>query len=89
MSDAGRKDFLTKAKEGLTPDDAKSNQQKVKETFTDTTDRIARGLQPDESKSTSQSLWDKTERVHDNHEHGGAGASIGDKIKSAMGIGDN
>jgi hypothetical protein len=42
MSDAGRKDFSTKAKEELTPDSTKSTQQKVSETFTDTGDKLAR-----------------------------------------------
>jgi len=48
------------AKPNLTEvQDAKSTQQKVKESFTDTADRIARGLQPDETKGTAQSAWDK------------------------------
>ncbi|KAL2216189.1 hypothetical protein M432DRAFT_92239 [Thermoascus aurantiacus ATCC 26904] len=86
MSNDGRKNFLTKVQ------DAKSTQQKVKESFTDTADRIARGLQPDETKGTAQSAWDKV------------GAFMifsstavpllpywhrsSDKVKSAMGIGD-
>ncbi|KAE8356883.1 heat shock protein 9/12-domain-containing protein [Aspergillus coremiiformis] len=89
MSDYGRKDFTTKAKEGLTPDSAKSTQDKLKETFTDTADRFARGVQPDDSKSGTQEMWDKTQRVHDNEHHGGAAQSIGDKIKNAVGLGDH
>ena len=42
MSDHGRKDLHTKAKEGIVPDSTKSTQQKVKETFTDTGDKVAR-----------------------------------------------
>ncbi|KAJ5482900.1 hypothetical protein N7539_006346 [Penicillium diatomitis] len=86
MSDAGRKDFSTKAKEEITPDSAKSTQEKIKETVTDTTDRITRGAQPDDSKSTTQETFDKTQRVHDNKAHDGATGSVGDKIKSALGI---
>ncbi|RAO68874.1 uncharacterized protein BHQ10_004886 [Talaromyces amestolkiae] len=86
MSDAGRKDFSTKAKEELTPDSSKSTQQKVKETVTDTTDRLARGVQPDDSKSGTQEAFDKTQRSHDNTAHGGASNSIGDKIKDTLGL---
>ncbi|EED17490.1 chaperone/heat shock protein Hsp12, putative [Talaromyces stipitatus ATCC 10500] len=86
MSDAGRKDFSTKAKEEITPDSSKSTQQKVKETVTDTTDRLARGAQPDDNKSTTQEAFDKTQRSHDNTAHGGASNSIGDKIKDTLGM---
>ncbi|KAB8071142.1 heat shock protein 9/12-domain-containing protein [Aspergillus leporis] len=89
MSDTGRKDFTTKAKEELMPDSAKSSQDKAKESFTDTTDRFARGTQPDDAKSKPQEAWDKTQRVHDNEHHGGASQSIGDKIKNAVGLGDH
>ncbi|EKG12452.1 hypothetical protein MPH_10408 [Macrophomina phaseolina MS6] len=86
MSDAGRKDFSTKAKEELTPDSTKSTQQKTKETFTDTGDKLARGLQSDDSKSTGQEVGDKVGRSHDRHEHGSSGESILDKAKSAVGL---
>lgn len=42
MSDAGRKDWSDKVKEGVVPDSSKSTQQKVKETVTDTGDKLAR-----------------------------------------------
>ncbi|KAI2795126.1 hypothetical protein POX_a01731 [Penicillium oxalicum] len=84
MSDAGRKDFSTKAKEEITSDSTKSTQEKIKETVTDTTDRVSRGLQPDDSKSTPQEAFDKTQRAHDNEAHGGSSGSIGDKVKSAL-----
>lgn len=86
MSDAGRKDFSTKAKEEITPDSSKSTQQKVKETFTDTGDRIARGVQPDDDKSAGQSTFDKAQRTKDNEHNGGATGSIGDKIKDTLGM---
>ncbi|KKK25043.1 hypothetical protein P175DRAFT_0504068 [Aspergillus ochraceoroseus IBT 24754] len=88
MSDTGRKDFTTKAKEEMTPDSTKSTQDKIKETFTDTTDRISRGLQPDDQKGAAQQAFDKGQRAHDNH-NGGAGQSIADKIKNAVGLGDH
>jgi hypothetical protein len=87
MSDYGRKDFSTKAKEELTPDTAKSTQDKVKETVTDTTDRFTRGAQSDKDKSAPQEAWDKTQRAHDNEQHGGASQSIGDKVKDTLGLG--
>ncbi|OJJ49192.1 hypothetical protein ASPZODRAFT_129605 [Penicilliopsis zonata CBS 506.65] len=89
MSDAGRKDFTTKAKEEMTPDSSKSTQEKIKESFTDTTDRISRGVQPDSDKGTAQQAFDKTQRSHDNHAHGGSSETIGEKIKNAVGLGDN
>lgn len=67
---------MTEAKEEVTPDSAKSTQQKVKESVTDTTDRVTRGLQPDESKSSTQSTFDKGQRVHDNEAHGGATSTM-------------
>ncbi|EEH34009.2 hypothetical protein PAAG_05058 [Paracoccidioides lutzii Pb01] len=75
MSDAGRKDFSTKAKEEITPDSSKSTQQKVKEAFTDMGDRIARGVQPDDDKSAGQEAFDKTQRTSDN-QRGGATESM-------------
>ncbi|KAI9839415.1 MAG: hypothetical protein M1838_004328 [Thelocarpon superellum] len=86
MSDPGRKDFSTKAKEEITPDSSKSTQEKVKETFTDTTDRFARGAQTDESKSTGQSAFDKVQRTSDREGHGGTDQSLLDKAKNAVGI---
>ncbi|KAL2865570.1 heat shock 9/12 family protein [Aspergillus lucknowensis] len=88
MSDTGRKDFSTKAKEELAPDSTKSTQDKIKESFTDATDRISRGLQPDDQKSTIQQAFDKSQRSHDNNVHGGATETITDKVKKAVGLGD-
>ncbi|KAF2252633.1 putative chaperone/heat shock protein Hsp12 [Trematosphaeria pertusa] len=88
MSDAGRKDFSTKAKEEMTPDSSKSTQQKMKEAFTDTGDKVARGAQPDSDKSTGQSLTDKMGRSKDREVHGSTGGSIIDKTKNALGMGD-
>ena len=59
MSDAGRKDWSDKLKESAVPDSSKSTQTKVKETFTDTGDKLARGTQPDSDKSAGQSFTDK------------------------------
>ncbi|KAE8331336.1 heat shock protein 9/12-domain-containing protein [Aspergillus sergii] len=89
MSDTGRKDFSTKAKEELTPDSAKSTQQKVKEGATDIGDRVSRGFQPDDQKSGTQEAFDKGQRVHDNKSHGSTGESILDKAKNAVGLGDH
>ncbi|KAL4868586.1 hypothetical protein BDV12DRAFT_197109 [Aspergillus spectabilis] len=89
MSDFGRKDFSTKAQEKITPDSTKSTQDKIKESFTDTTDRAARGAQPDDQKSTGQQIFDKGQRTHDREAHGGSGQTVGDKIKNAVGLGDH
>ncbi|CEN59608.1 Putative Chaperone/heat shock protein [Source:UniProtKB/TrEMBL;Acc:O13341] [Aspergillus calidoustus] len=89
MSDTGRKDFSTKAKEEFTPDSTKSTQDKVKEGFTDTTDRVTRGLQPDDQKSTTQQAFDKGQRSHDNNVHGGSTETVGQKLKNAVGLGDH
>lgn len=63
---------LAEAQEKLTPDATKSTQDKVKETFTDTTDRVSRGAQPDDDKGAAQKTFDKGQRAHDNEAHGGA-----------------
>lgn len=87
MSDTGRKDFSTKAKEAITPDSTKSTGERVKESVTDTADRGARGVQSDSSKSTTQEIHDKTQRSHDREVHGGTGETIVDKVKGALGVG--
>ncbi|KAF2661601.1 putative chaperone/heat shock protein Hsp12 [Lophiostoma macrostomum CBS 122681] len=88
MSDAGRKDFSTKAKEAVIPDSSKSTQSKVSETFTDTGDKLARGAQPDHDKSTGQEISDKFGRSKDREVHGSSGGSVLDKTKNALGLGD-
>jgi len=88
MADAGRKDFSTKAKEGLQPDSTKSTGEQLKETFTDTTDKLSRGVVPDSEKSNQQSFADTVGRSKDDHVHGGTGDSILDKTKNALGLGD-
>jgi len=90
MSDPERKDLTTKAKEEITPDSSKSTQQKIKETVTDTKDRIVRGLKPDEQKGPGQEAYDKAQRVGDIHTtqaEGGTTSSVGDKVKDSLGMG--
>lgn len=65
MSEAGRKDWSTKAKEGITPDSSKSTLDKTKENITDGMDRVAGETQSDSSKSASQSAFDKGKREKD------------------------
>jgi Heat shock protein 9/12 len=65
MSDLGRKDFSTKAKEEVTPDSSKSTLDRTKESVTDTTDRVMGEVQPDSHKSTTQSTFDKGKRETD------------------------
>ncbi|KAI5840487.1 putative chaperone/heat shock protein Hsp12 [Morchella snyderi] len=81
MSDLDRKDFSTKAKEELTPDNSKSVFQQATETLTDATDRVAGALNPDSNKSTTQSAFDKTRREKDAHTEGPL-----DKTKNALGL---
>ena len=59
MSDSGRKDRSTKAKEEISPDSSKSTLDKTKENVTDTMDKVAGETQPDSQKSTGQSAFDK------------------------------
>ncbi|KAF2702697.1 putative chaperone/heat shock protein Hsp12 [Pleomassaria siparia CBS 279.74] len=86
MSDIGRKDLHTKLGESIVPDSTKSTQQKVKETFTDTGDKVVRGVQPDSSKSHGQEFTDKAGRSKDREVHGSTGGSIVDKAKHAVGL---
>jgi hypothetical protein len=65
MSEAGRKDWSTKAKEGITPDSSKSTLDKTKEGVTDTMDKVAGETQPDSQKSAGQSAFDKGKREKD------------------------
>lgn len=62
MSDAGRKDFSTKAKEAMTPDSSKSTLDKTKENVTDMTDKGASEFQSDSSKGSTQQAFDKSKR---------------------------
>jgi hypothetical protein len=62
MSDAGRKDWSTKAGEEITPDSSKSTLDKTKENVTDATDRVAGETQSDSSKGVGQSAFDKGKR---------------------------
>ncbi|KAI9830232.1 MAG: hypothetical protein M1819_005759 [Sarea resinae] len=82
MSDLGRKDFSTKAKEGMTPDSSKSTLEKTKETFTSAGDKAARGAQPDSDKSTIQSTSDHFGRSKDQATHGSSEDSVIDKAKN-------
>ena len=77
---------IAEAKEGITPDSSKSTTEKMKETFTDTTDKVARGAVPDSEKSTGQSFGDKVGRSKDDNVHGGTGESILDKTKNTLGL---
>lgn len=81
MSDAGRKDFSTKASEAMTPDSQKSTFEKAKETVTGGADKAARDVQGDSSKSTGQSLSDNVGREKDSH-----GESTLDQVKGAVGM---
>ncbi|KAI5851326.1 heat shock protein 9/12-domain-containing protein [Morchella snyderi] len=82
MSDLGRKDFSTKAKEEITPDHSKSTAQRVKEGVTDTADHAAAGLNPDGNKSTTQEVFDKGRREKDHQTNDGPI----DKVKHALGL---
>jgi hypothetical protein len=88
MSDLGRKDFSTQAKEKLTPDSSKSTLDKASEGVTNTADRVAGAVQGDSGKSTTQEAFDKTRREKDHQVHGGTTESIADKVKNAVGLGN-
>ncbi|MDI1485210.1 MAG: hypothetical protein OHK93_000347 [Ramalina farinacea] len=76
MADAFRKDFHTSAKEKITPDATKSTSSKLKESITDTADRVARGVQPDSTKGDAQAMHDKSQRASDRTVHGGTAESV-------------
>jgi len=65
MSDSGRKDWSTKAKEEITPDSSKSTLDKTKENVTDGMDRVAGETQSDSSKGAGQAAFDKGKREKD------------------------
>ncbi|KAF2404586.1 hypothetical protein EJ06DRAFT_470162 [Trichodelitschia bisporula] len=68
MSEAGRKDFTTQAKEKATPDSQKSVLDQTAETATGAYDRAAGALQPESEKSTSQKLGDSVRGGSDDAE---------------------
>jgi hypothetical protein len=65
MSDTGRKDLSTKAKEEMTPDSSKSTLDRTKENVTDTMDRAHAETQSDTSKGAGQAAFDKGKREKD------------------------
>ncbi|EOA89887.1 hypothetical protein ACJQWK_02947 [Exserohilum turcicum] len=87
MTSAFRKDNHTKLGEAMQPQSTKSTSTKIKESITDTADKIAREVQPDSSKNHSQATMDKAGRSYDRNVHGSTGGSILDKTKSALGMG--
>ncbi|RHZ62499.1 hypothetical protein CDV55_103720 [Aspergillus turcosus] len=89
MSDTGRKDFSTKAQEKMTPDSQKSTMDKMKETFTDATDRVSGGAQGDNQKSYTQQAYDSMRGQKDDQAHGSSTQTMGQKAKDAMGLGDH
>lgn len=54
----------------MTPDSSKSTQDKVKEGFTDTKDKLGRDLKSDEDKGFVQEAYDKGQRMHENNSGG-------------------
>lgn len=62
MSDLGRKDFSTQAKEKMTPNSSKSTLDKAKESVTGAADRLGGGATSDKDKSTTQEMFDKGRR---------------------------
>ena len=47
------------------------------------------GTQPDSSKSTTQSMFDKSRREKDKQVHGSTEQSVMDKVKNAVGLGED
>ncbi|GIJ83292.1 hypothetical protein Asppvi_002111 [Aspergillus pseudoviridinutans] len=88
MSDTGRKDFSTKAKEEITPDSQKSTWDKVKETVSDATDRVTGSAQGDSQKSYTQQAYDSMRGEKDDQAHGSSTQTMGQKAKDATGLGD-
>jgi len=78
MSDAGRKDWSTKAKEEITPDSSKSTLDKTKESVTDGMDKVAGETQSDSSKGAGQSTFDKGKREKD--------GTFLDNVKDTLGL---
>jgi Heat shock protein 9/12 len=65
MSEAGRKDWTTKTKDGIAPDSSKFTLDKSKESVTDAMDKVAGETEPGPRKSTIQSIFDKGKREKD------------------------
>ncbi|QIW99952.1 hypothetical protein AMS68_005470 [Peltaster fructicola] len=85
MTDSGRKNLSDKIGDAVQPDSSKSTLDRMGDNLTGAGDKIARDAVPDSQKSTTQSVSDKFSREKDSS---GAGETVGDKIKNAVGLGD-
>lgn len=65
MSDSHRKNISTQLKEKATPQSEKTTMQKIKESVTDSVDRVKAAVTPESHKSTTQSASDKIRGEHD------------------------
>jgi hypothetical protein len=65
MSDPSRKSFTERARENIIPDHHKSVGERIKESVTDTVDRVKAAFTPHEAKGLPQQAADKLTH-HDN-----------------------
>ncbi len=64
MSDPYRKSFTQQTKEKLIPDESKPFSERLKESVTDTFDRLGARTQPNETKSLPQKVADSFKGTH-------------------------
>ncbi|KAL1303095.1 hypothetical protein AAFC00_006537 [Neodothiora populina] len=76
MSDPGRKDLTSKVTETITPDTHKSTTEHTRDVVSGKADHAGSVLQPDSTKSSTQATVDASH----------SDATVGDKIKSAVGL---
>lgn len=65
MSDTHRKNISTQLQEKATPQSEKTTMQKIKESVTDSVDRVKEAITPESHKSTTQHVADKVRGKHD------------------------
>ncbi|KAI0085161.1 heat shock protein 9/12-domain-containing protein [Irpex rosettiformis] len=85
MSDTGRQSLTDKASNALKPDSEKSTTEHLGDKFKGTADSIASSLQPSSEKSTTQKVGDAVS----GNSNAGTDRSMGQKVKDAVGLGDN
>jgi hypothetical protein len=70
----------------MAPDSSKGTTDKLCESFTATTDKVALEFQSDLSESTIQSIGNKLGREKDDRVHSGTGDGILDETNHALGM---
>ncbi|KAF7793876.1 hypothetical protein EIP86_004998 [Pleurotus ostreatoroseus] len=85
MSDTGRQSLTDKAGAALKPDSEKSTTEHIGDKFKGNADSAASSMEPSSQKSYTQKIGD----AFSSNSNSGTEPSMGERVKNAMGMGDN